>query len=175
MAKKVNKEPTSKQLFGKPVEQPTEEKMKKSEPGLFDYVNMLFKNPVEFTSLKPYNKGRNFFMMNRFFSMGFPVQAQMFNHVRINPAEASQYWCDSLSKMYRSTPGWIFSTLKRIKNTKTEKKSEQRVDDETVLAYCKRYDYSKKDIEDAMNFYPTQMRDELIQFENQLNGSTLKK
>lgn len=175
MTKKIKKEPSSKQLFGSIIEVTNDDNMKKTDASLFDYINMLFKHPAQFTNLKPYEKGKNFFMMNRFFAMGFPIQSQMFNHLKINTAEATQYWCDSLSKIFNSTPGWIYSTLKKAKNKKEVKKREIPVNETTIIEYCKRFRCCKKDIIDAMNFFPDKMKDELILFENQINGVTLKK
>lgn len=166
----------SKSLFGEQVkpEEP-EKKMKTSQPGLFDYVNMIFQNPQKFSNLMPYEKGKNMFMLNRFFAINYPIQAQMLNHVKINGAEACQYWCDTLSRIYNRTPGWIYSTLKGTKKAKQEKKKELVVDETTISEYCKRTMRARKDIEDAMKFFPEDMTQELVEFEQMLKGSTLKK
>jgi hypothetical protein len=175
MAKKEDKEPTSKSLFGEPVKVVSDEKMKSTEPGLFDYIGMMFKDPSKFTKLHSYTKAKQFFMAQRFFSIKFPIQAQMFNHININGAHSVQYWCDSLSKINNSTPQWIFNTLRDTKKQKEEKKKENVVDEETLIEYCKRMQCSKKDLETAIKFYPEKMNDELNSFEKMLKGSTLKK
>lgn len=167
----------AKNLLGEPIEKTVDnkEKLKTSNPGLFDYMNMLFQRPQEFTKLSPYDKGKNFFMMQRFFAIKHPIQAHAFNHLNINGSEACQYWCDSLSKMYTKTPGWIFNTLKETKKEKTAKKKELDVEEETVNEYCKRLMYSRKDIQDLYEFFPEETQNELKQFELALKGSTLKK
>lgn len=176
MKNMAEKPQVAKSLFGKQVEQTDESApLKKSGPGLFDYINMIFQNPTKFSNLMPYEKGKNIFMMNRFFSIRFPIQAQMLNHTKINGAEAAQYWCDMLSKMYNRTPSWIYSTLKGTKKNKETKKKELVVEETTINAYCKRTMRARKEIEDAMKFFPEEMTRELTEFEAMLKGSTLKK
>ena len=172
----TEKEQIAKSLFGEQYKSVTEKKkMKTSQPGLFDYINMLFQQPKKFTELPPYTKGKNFFMMQRFFSINYPIQAQMLNHVKINGAEACQYWCDTLSRMYNRTPVWIYSTLKGTKKAKQEKKKELVVEETTIAEYCKRTMRARKEIEDAMKYFPDEMTQELKEFEQMLKGSTLKK
>lgn len=177
MAKKETKEPTSKNLFGEPVKQQTtsDEKLKTSEPGLFDYIGMLFKDPQKFTALPNYTKAKQFFMSQRFFSIKYPIQAQMFNHGKINAGETMQYWCDSLSKVHKTTPNWIFNTLRDTKKSKEEKKKENIVSEDVLIEYCKRMQCSKKDVEQSLKYFPEQMENELESFERMINGSTLKK
>ncbi|MCK9575394.1 MAG: hypothetical protein WC979_00960 [Candidatus Pacearchaeota archaeon] len=177
MAKKEieDKEPSSKSLFGDTVKPVKEKEMKSSAPGLFDYVNMLFQKPKAFTELPAYTKSKQFFMMQRFFAIKFPIQAQMFNHTKMNGAEAVQYWCDSLSKMHNSTPSWIFNALKGAKKSKEEKKKELNVEEATIIEYCKRMQCSKRDLDEMYKFFPDDIQQELTSFEKMIKGSTLKK
>jgi len=172
----INTVPTSKTLFGEPVKVVDDSKaLKKSAPALFDYINMIFQKPAEFTALLPYEKGKHFFMFNRFFAIQYPIQAQMFNHTRIDGPAASQYWCDSLSRLHSRTPSWIWNTLKATKKVKQEKKKQLNVEEATILEYCKKTMCSKRDLQDAYEFFPDKIQNELIEFEQMLKGSTLKK
>lgn len=176
MAKKeINKEPTAKTLFGETVKVVNDAPLKKSEPTLFDYINMLFQKPQEFTALPSYTKAKNFFMFQRFFAIQYPIQAQMFNHIRIDGAETCQYWCDTLSKLHTRTPSWVWNTLKGTKKVKQEKKKQLDVDESTIIEYCKRTMRCKRDLDDMFEFFPDEIQKELKEFEQMLKGSTLKK
>jgi hypothetical protein len=137
-------------------------------PGLFDYINMMFKTPVRFTSLSTYEKSKSFFMMNRFFAIKYPIQAQMFNRLTMNTGEAVQYWCDSLSKIYNTTPGWIFNALKSVKTTKKENKEKVNISDETIRYYCKINQCAIKDVEYAISVLGDEMVNELKTIEKMM-------
>lgn len=163
MAKKETKEPTSKSLFGESIakENSNEDKMKSNAPSLFDYMNMMFQNPKEFSKLRSYEKEKNFFMMQRFFSIKHPIQAGMLNNLRINSGEAVQYWCDSLSKIYNRTPQWIWNALKEVKKKKEIEKKKLDVKESTISYYCMKNACSRRDVDDAFNIYGNKFVEEL--------------
>jgi len=132
---------------------------------LFDYIKLLFQKPKEFTKLRSYEKSKNFFMMNRFFSIRYPIQAHMLNNIKINTAEATQYWCDSLSKIYSNTPGWIFNTLKQIKKSKKIKKSKFNIKETTVKYYCEINQCSRKDFDEVLKKFNDKFIKELEELE----------
>jgi hypothetical protein len=170
MAKKEkSKENTSKTLFGEPEKVIEESSAKNSAPGLFDYVNMLFNNPEKFSKLMSYEKSKNFFMMQRFFAIRFPIQAAMLNNRNINSGEAVQYWCDELSKKYKSTPGWIFSALKDVKKTKQVEKKKLDVKESTVEYYCKKNQCSKREVNEAFDIYGDAFVEELKLLEKMIS------
>lgn len=170
MAKKENKEPSSKCLFGEsPKKKESEEKTKSSAPGLFDYVNMLFQNPAKFTELRSYEKDKHFFMMQRFFSIKHPIQAAMLNHIRINASEAVQYWCDSLSKIYNQTPNWIWNALKEVKKVKQSEKKKFDVKDTTVQWYCEKNQCSRREVDEAYKIYGDEFLQELKEYEKMIS------
>ena len=52
---------------------------------LFDYIKVLFGRDPQWEKLKGYDKSKNSFMTNRFMSIKFPIQANMFNALKIDP------------------------------------------------------------------------------------------
>lgn len=170
MAKKVNKEPISKNLFGEVVKKKDDNvKMKSTAPSLFDYINMIFKNPNKFSKLPSYEKEKSFFMSQRFFSIKYPIQAAMFNNIRINSGEAMQYWCDSLSKIYNNTPQWIWGTLKEVKKKKETEKNKLDVKDSTIIYYCNINQCSRRDVDEAFETYGEEFVEQLKNLEKTIS------
>ena len=95
---------------------------------LFELINTMFK-PQEFKKVKLHERGKHFFMINRFASIKFPVQASYFNHIKINPAQAVTFWQELWSKSYSRTPNWMY--VKTAK-AKAEKKAKQPFTDEFI-------------------------------------------
>ena len=111
---------------------------------LFDFIKTLFKT-TEYNKLKPYEKSKYFFMINRFMSINFPLQAQAFNHIKISQAETIDYWQGQLSKLYSRSPDWM--------STKTGKKAKKKISwpsDEAVMFYLRKHGMSRKDLNDAV-------------------------
>ena len=51
---------------------------------LFDYIKVLFGKDVNWDKVSNYDKSKNSFMTNRFMSIKFPIQANMFNTLKID-------------------------------------------------------------------------------------------
>lgn len=135
---------------------------------LFDQINMMFSDPKKFSSQPSYEKGKNFFMMNRFFAIKFPIQSNFFNHVKMNTNEAVQVWCDMLSPQSTRTPGWIWQGLRGAKKKKIEKKKESKVNEETLKFYCSRKQLSRKDVDYAITTLGEPFIEELLQVQKML-------
>lgn len=144
-----------------------EPKPKKGSP-LFDSLKLMFKNPVKFKDLSNYEKTKNGFMMNRFFSIKYPIQAQMMNRMYINGGESVQYWGSMLSKLYTDVPTWIWTTLKQIKTKKSEIKNKLPVKEETLNFYCQKMQISRKDLDYAIDVLGDKFIKELKQIEKTL-------
>ena len=82
---------------------------------LFDIVKNIFsKNQRSWDSVGKNDKVRNFFMINRIMSIQFPVQANQFNKMRVNPHFVVDWWRNTLSNRFSKPPSWIYTkTVKR--------------------------------------------------------------
>ena len=129
---------------------------------LFDFINSMFSKPAEFKKTTLHERGKHFFMINRFMSIKHPVKASYFNHVKINPGQVVTYWQESLSNMYKKTPGWMFVKTKKAKE---EKKKKQVVTDETIRIYCAHFNLARKDVESAIKMLGEPFEEELRSFE----------
>ena len=130
---------------------------------LFDFINAMFSKPEEFKKTKLHERGKHFFMVNRLMSIGFPVQAAIFNHIKINPAQVVTFWQETLSKRYSRTPNWMYV---KTRKEREKKKAEQPISDEVQKLYCETYKISRRDLDDAMAILGNSMYQELKEFES---------
>ena len=131
---------------------------------LFDFIDILFTDKKTFNKLKSYEKARHFFMLNRFMSIQYPVQSNFLQHLKINPVEVVNYWQTTMNKLYTRVPNWMYVKTKKQKNNN----KKYYIDEEIIKEYCKKFNYSKRQVEDAMKFFPEKMYKELKQFEKLL-------
>jgi len=129
---------------------------------LFDFISILFTDKKAFDKLKPYEKARHFFMINRFMSITLPVQANYLQHLKANPAEVINYWQETMTRLYNRVPSWMYIKTKKAKEAA---KKTKFVEDATIKEYCERLGYSRRQINEALEFFPEKMTEELIQFE----------
>ena len=160
----------AKTLFGTAeVETEITDKEWKAKPKggltLWEMVDMLFQNPEKFSKISSYDKGKEFFMMQRTFAIKYPIQAAAFNSLKINPGAVIQYWCTNLSKLHNRTPGWIYQAFKEIKKHKTVEAKKLDVKDETIRKYCELNECSRRDVEDAYKAYGNDFIEELKEIE----------
>jgi hypothetical protein len=129
---------------------------------LFDYMKVLFSTPIKWNTLKNYDKVKNSFMTNRFMSIKFPIQANLFNQLKTDPLGAAESWRMVASKFNR-VPGWIYT---RVRKTKKEKVWEAKI--EAVEFYMKVNEIGKREYKEAFKVNPQLMKQTLISIEKQL-------
>lgn len=95
------------------------------------------------------DKARNFFMINRTCSIQFPLQANMFNNIKIQPEGVVDWWKVFLSHKYRTQPSWVWTkTIKKEEKKKTEYKEE-------IINFIKeKYEISEREIQELQDFFP---------------------
>jgi hypothetical protein len=128
---------------------------------LFELINTMFKQQ-EFKKIPMHERAKHFFMINRFASIKFPVQAAYFNHLRINPGQTVSYWQDNWSKMYSRTPSWMYVKTKKVKE---DKKAKAEFTDETVKWYCDKFQMSRRDFDTSVKILGEEFIAEVKQYE----------
>lgn len=128
---------------------------------LFDFIKILFTRPDLYKKLKSYEKAKHYFMVQRFMSINFPIQANAIQHLKVNPSEVMDYWHRALTKMFNRVPGWMYTKTKKAKN----KAKNKHVPEEIIQEYCYRMKYSKRQVNDAIEMFGEPMINELKQFE----------
>lgn len=138
---------------------------------LFDYVKLVFsKDEKSWSTLNNTDKSRNFFMLNRFMSIKYPVQSNVLSHYRINPEAVSDYWHRTMSSLYGSTPKWIYAKTKK-KND--EAKKLDIPSPEMIRWYCERNEMSRKDFNEHIKFFGENFLSELKSMEKVLKSQGL--
>jgi hypothetical protein len=122
--------------------------------------------PQEFKKVKMHERGKHFFMINRFASIKFPVQASYFNHIKINPAQAVTFWQELWSKTYSRTPNWMY--VKTAK-AKAEKKAKQPFTDEFIKIYCEKFQMSRRDFDESLEILGDSFISEVKQIESMIS------
>ena len=110
----------------------------------FDIIKMMFTDVASFNNLSNLILSKNFFMINRIFSIIFPMQAQCFNNLDINQAEVIRAWQRfATTKLgYGRVPGFVYT--KGAKASQEQNKTDD-ISKEDKELYCKHYEISLKD------------------------------
>jgi hypothetical protein len=96
------------------------------------------------------DKARNLFMINRTCSIAYPLQANSFNNIKINPEKVVDFWKIFVTHKHKNTPSWIWT--KTLKKEKAKEKKEYK---EEILIFIKeKYEISNREIEDLKRFFP---------------------
>jgi hypothetical protein len=112
----------------------------------------------QWKDLTTVDKNRNFFMMNRFLSIKYPVQVAYLSHIKINAPAVADYWHGNLTKLYKSVPSWMYAKTK--KKEKEEKKREG-LSDAMIKWYCQREEISRKEFEYTSQVFGEEFLEEL--------------
>jgi hypothetical protein len=116
---------------------------------LFDAVKILFEKPNEWEKLKPYEKAKFFFMINRFCAIAYPEAANAFNHIKVPQAEALDFWHMNFRKLYTRVPDWIYTKTKK----KEKEKKVKMPSEEAIRFYLDRHQLSMKELQTAIDMF----------------------
>lgn len=133
---------------------------------LFDIIKNIFSQKEEiWKSISSNDKNRNFFMINRIMSIQFPIQANEFNKLRINPIYVVDWWHDTLKHRFYKSPPWVF--------TKTKKSNLVRITDnnnetETENFLREKFFLSKRQLSELKFFYPDRYQKWILDLTEQI-------
>jgi hypothetical protein len=130
---------------------------------LFDYIKVLFGRDLQWEKLKGYDKSKNSFMTNRFMSIKFPLQANMFNALKIDPVGQAEAWRMVASKFNR-VPGFIYTKTKASKKIK-----KWEPDTKALEMYLKINEIGERDFKEAMKHHPTELKNAINVLEKQMS------
>lgn len=115
---------------------------------LFEFIRVIFEDPQRYKKLKPYEKSKFFFMLNRYMAITYPMQANMFNMLNVDPVAATDYWQRNMSKLFRKMPNWIY-----VKTAKDKTAKKNYPSDEAIKMYLNKMEMSKRDLQYAEKLY----------------------
>lgn len=135
---------------------------------LFDLIKVIFTEPDTYKKVVTANdKRKHMFILNRFFSINYPVHACLLNINKINPVAIVDWWQSFLYPQYKKVPNWIYTKTK-----KTNKQDKEIIDvsDDLINKYCIQYGYDKKSVLDCIKFFGNNfIKDELKNYEKMIN------
>jgi hypothetical protein len=96
------------------------------------------------------DKARNFFMINRLCGIAYPLQANSFNHLKIQPEKVVDFWKIFVTHHNKKTPQWIWT-----KTQKREKESSSYEYKKEIIDFIKeKYQISEREIQELKQFFP---------------------
>jgi hypothetical protein len=135
---------------------------------LFDYVKLVFTGDEKaWEEIKDIDKSRNFFMLNRFMSIKYPVQAAVLSHYKIDSSAVSDYWHRTMKGLYKSTPNWIYA---KTKKKDEESKKLDLPSTEMITWFCERHEMTKFDFFTNVKFFGDDFIKELKSLEKILKS-----
>jgi len=132
---------------------------------LFELIKQMFDRTSKWEKIKTYDKSRNFFMINRFMSINFPMQANMFNNRHISSSSAIDSWKDVVNRLFTKPPSWMYTKTKKAASGSGSKKYPER---ETVYQWMKINNMSKHDLDSMMELMEDETINEITKFEKML-------
>lgn len=133
---------------------------------LFKFLDVLCSKTNEYDSIKPYDKSKHFFIVNRFMSIKYPTYAQSFNRNGINGVAVLDMWRLVMKKEGKK-PYWMYTKTK-----KTEKDIKSWYPEKEIkLFYMKRNNLSEQDFNNLLKFNPKDVKEFLTKIEKQLKGN----
>jgi hypothetical protein len=134
------------------------------ETKLFDFIKIVFTKPSKYKTISNHNKKRHHFMINRFFSIKFPANAQAFNFNGINPAAVIDSWA-AVATRFRGVPGWIYTKTKRTKKEIASAKSKYTEKDEVVKFYMQKNEIGVREFKELQQLFPKELDKNLKKLE----------
>ena len=124
---------------------------------LFDYINIFFSDNISYDNLSNSDKIKNTFMLNRLFSIKYPMQAALFNKNGTSALGINEAWHLIGSKHHR-TPGWIWT---KKEGKKTDNSVEKKIDiNKDILSeFCRIYELDSSALDDLRKY----KKDEFIE------------
>lgn len=135
------------------------------ETKLFDFVKIMFTKPDQFNTMKIHTKKRHHFMINRFFAIKYPANANMFNFNGINGGNVVESWA-MVAQRFKGVPGWFY--------TKTKKAEKEIVDKYTpseavVELYLTKNEIGMREFNELKQFAKEDLFKDLQKIETQLD------
>jgi hypothetical protein len=136
------------------------------ETKLFDFIKILFTKPKVYNTISNRNKKRHQFMINRFFAIKYPANANLFNINGINGTAVIDSWFMVASR-FGSVPGWIYTKTKKAKKV-AKKKNEYIPKDSTIKLFMQKNEIGKREFAELEQFAKTELYNTLRKLEESM-------
>lgn len=136
------------------------------ETKLFDFVKIMFTKPDQFKAIKNHNKKRHHFMINRFFAIKYPANAQMFNYNGISGANVVECWA-MVAQRFKTVPGWWYT---KTKKTEAEPKADKYIPSEqAVNLFMDKNEIGHREFNELKTFAKAELYADLQKIETQID------
>lgn len=115
---------------------------------LFDYIKVIFDSKQTYEDLTAYDKTKNSFMLNRFMSIRYPIQANLFNNLGTNSVGAADSW-RRVTSQFKRTPGWIFT---KVKKSQSKQKESFVPSDQAVAMFMSINQIGKREYQECLKY-----------------------
>ena len=124
-----------------------------------EFLVAIWNDPERIDNLSAQELSKHFYLFNRTFARKFPIQANQVNKNGINTGHIVKYWIATLRRLYKNIPDFINTNIYQAKKKSlfTQKQCEE---------YCKLHKCTVRDFMQLMEFFPSQMQEELKEFED---------
>ena len=133
---------------------------------LFDYIKVLFGKDQHWDKLSNYDKSKNSFMTNRFMSIKFPIQANLFNSLKIDPVGQAEAW-RLVSSKFNRVPGFIYT---KVKKTQKQKEKEWVPNPKALEFYMKLNEIGEREYREALKYNPSLIQSSIDILEKQMGN-----
>jgi hypothetical protein len=133
---------------------------------LFDYIKVLFGKDEHWDKVTNYDKSKNSFMTNRFMSIKFPVQANLFNTLKIDPVGQAEAW-RLVSSKFNRVPGFIYT---KVKKSAKQKAKEWNPNPKALELYMKFNEIGEREYKEALKHNPSLVQSSIDILEKQMGN-----
>ena len=135
------------------------------ETKLFDFVKIMFTKPAHYKKIKQHNKKRHHFMINRFMSIKYPSNAQLFNINGINGGNVVDSW-SMVASRFKSVPRWFYTKTKKAKKNVADKYNPS---DRAIELYMNKNEIGNREFDELKLFVKDQLYADLKKIEEQID------
>lgn len=133
---------------------------------LFDYIKILFGKDKDWDKVSNYDKSKNSFMSNRFMSIKFPIQANLFNTLKIDPVGQAEAW-RLVSSKFNRVPGFIYT---KVKKSAKQKAKEWSPSPKALELYMKYNEIGEREFKEALKYNQSLIQASIDTLEKQIGN-----
>ncbi len=133
---------------------------------LFDYIKVLFGKDEHWDKVSNYDKSKNSFMTNRFMSIKFPIQANLFNTLKIDPVGQAEAW-RLVSSKFNRVPGFIYT---KVKKSAKQKAKVWNPNPKALELYMKFNEIGEREYKEALKYNPSLVQSSIDTLEKQMGN-----
>jgi hypothetical protein len=129
---------------------------------LFEALDCIF-SKTNWSKVSVSDKNKHYFMIMRFISIKFPMEAEKFNVNGVNKVATLNHWNFILSMKFINTPQWI-----RTVTIKSKDIEDFKFPQKTINQYLKINKISQKDFDFLKKTFYEELKTELKELEKQI-------